>query len=78
MSQIVYIGIKLIKISPENPFQLLISANAGISWNVAFHGSEILGEFIELGKRDLTVYAKTSKGRFRSTNEGRDWQEINW
>ena len=78
MSQIIYIGIKLIKISSENSFQLLISDNAGISWKITFYGSEVLGEFFELGKRDLTVFAKTSTGRFRSTNEGRDWQEINW
>lgn len=78
MSQIIYIGIKLIKISPENPFQLLISDNAGISWKITFYGSKVLGEFFELGKRDLTVFAKTSRGRFRSVSEGREWSEINW
>ena len=77
MSQIVYIGIKLIKISPENPFQLLISDNAGISWEVTFYGSEVLGEFFELGKRDLIVFAKTSTGKFRSTSKGRTWTRIN-
>ena len=78
MSQIIYIGIKLIKISPENPFQLLISDNAGISWKVIFNGSEDIGEFFVLGKRDFTVFAKTSKGRFRSISEGREWTQINW
>ena len=77
MSQIIYIGIKLIKISSENPYQLLISDNAGIFWKITFYGSEVLGEFFELGKRDLTVFAKTSKGRFRSISEGREWSEIN-
>ena len=77
MSQIIYIGIKLIKISPENPFQLLISDNAGISWKVIFNGSEEIGEFFELGKRDFTVFAKTSRGRFRSISEGREWTQIN-
>lgn len=78
MSQIIYIRIKLIKISSENPYQLLISDNAGISWDVTFYGSEVIGEFFGLGKRDLTVFAKTSKGRFRSISEGRKWTEINW
>ena len=77
MSQIIFIGIKLIKISSENPYQLLISDNAGISWEVIYYGSEVLGEFFELGKRGLTVFAKTSKGRFRSISEGREWSEIN-
>lgn len=77
MSQIIYIGIKLIKISSENPYQLLISDSAGISWKIKFYGSEVLGEFFELGKRDLTIFAKTSKGRFRSISEGREWSEIN-
>ena len=77
MSQVIYIGIKFIKISSENPYQLLISGNAGISWKITFYGSEVLGEFFELGKRDLTVFAKTSKGRFRSISEGREWSEIN-
>ena len=77
MSQIIYIGIKLIKISSENPYQLLISANAGISWSLVCNGSEVLGEFFELAKRDLTIFAKTSKGKFRSISEGREWSEIN-
>lgn len=77
MSQIIYIGIKLIKISPENPYQLLISDNAGISWKITYYGSKVLGKFFELGKRDLTVFAKTSKGRFWSISEGREWSEIN-
>lgn len=78
MSQIIYIGIKLIKISSENPYQLLISDNAGISWKITFYGSEVLGEFFELGKRDLIVFAKTSKGRFRSISEGKEWSKINY
>lgn len=78
MSKVIYIGIKLIKISTENPYQLLISDNAGISWKTIFQGSNVLGEFIDLGKKDFTVFAKTSKGRFRSVSEGRDWSEINW
>lgn len=31
MSQVIYIGIKLIKIPTDNPYQLLISDNAGVS-----------------------------------------------
>ena len=78
MSQIIYIGIKLIKISSENPYQLLISNNAGICWSLVFNGSEVLGEFFELGNKGQIMFAKTSKGRFRSISEGREWSEINW
>ena len=78
MSQIIYIGIKLIKISPENPFQLLISDNAGISWEVTFYGSEVLGKFFEPGKRNLTIFANISTGKFKSDSEGRERKEINW
>ena len=78
MSQIVYIGIKLIKIPPENPYELLISDNAGISWKVTFCGSEVLGEFFELVNKGLTIFAKTSTGKFRSITEGRTWTRINY
>ncbi|KIA89583.1 hypothetical protein [Kaistella jeonii] len=77
MSQIIYIGIKLIKISSENPYQLLVSNNAGISWSVVFEGSAELGSFFELGNKGATVFAKTSIGKFRSVTEGRDWTKIN-
>ena len=76
MSQVIYIGIKLIKIQPENRSQLLISDNAGISWKINFGGSSELGEFIELGNIKNTVFAKTSTGKFRSETKCRTWTKI--
>lgn len=76
MSEVIYIGIKLIKIPADNPFQLLISDNAGISWNIIFDGSDLLGEFFELGNKGFTVFATTSTGKFRSVTEGRTWTRI--
>ena len=76
MSPITIIGIKLIKISAVNPTQLEISDNAGISWHLQFKGSLELGNFFHLGKRNLTVFARTSEGNFRSVTEGRTWTKV--
>lgn len=76
MSQVIYIGIKLIKIPTDNPYQLLISDNAGLSWNIIFDGSNLLGQFFELGNKGFTVFAKTSTGKFRSDTEGSTWSRI--
>ena len=40
MSQVIYIGLKLIKIPPENRFQLISSDNAGISWQIIFERAD--------------------------------------
>lgn len=76
MSQVIYIGLKLIKIPAENRFQLISSDNAGISWQIIFEGSNEIGEFFELGNKSNIVFAKTSKGTFRSVTEGRSWTKI--
>lgn len=76
MSQVIYIGLKLIKIPPENRFQLISSDNAGVSWQIIFEGSNETGEFFELGNKSNIVFAKTSKGTFRSVTEGRTWTKI--
>lgn len=76
MSQVIYIGLKLIKIPTENRFQLISSDNAGISWQIIFEGTDEMGEFFELGMKGKIVFAKTSKGTFRSVTEGRTWTKI--
>ncbi len=76
MSQVIYIGLKLIKIPAENRFQLISSDNAGISWQIIFEGADEMGEFFELGMKAKIVFAKTSKGKFRSVTEGRTWTKI--
>lgn len=76
MSQIIYIGLKLIKIPAENRFQLISSHNAGISWQIIFDGSNETGEFFELGTKGKIVFAKTSNGKFLSVTEGRTWTKI--
>jgi hypothetical protein len=40
MSQVIYIGLKLIKILAENRFQLISSDNAGISWQIIFERAD--------------------------------------
>ncbi|WP_027376800.1 hypothetical protein [Kaistella palustris] len=64
MSQVIYIGIKLIKIPTDNPYQFLISDNAGISWDIIFEGSDLLGEFFELGNKGFTFLLKLQLGNF--------------
>lgn len=76
MSQVIYIGLKLIKIPAENRFQLLSSDNAGISWQIIFERSNETGEFFELGNKSNIVFAKTSTGTFQSVTEGRTWTKI--
>jgi len=76
MSQVIYIGLKLIKIQVENRFQLLCSENAGISWQIIFEGADEVGEFFELGTKGKIVFAKTSTGKFRSETEGRNWNKV--
>ena len=76
MSQVIYIGLKLIKIPAENRFQLISSDNAGISWQIIFEGSNETGEFFELGTKGKIVFAKTSNRKFRSVTEGRTWTKI--
>ncbi len=73
MSSIVYIGMQLIRISPSDSFQLELSENAGISWRKQFLGSENMGEFYYLGKRNQTLFAKTAKGSFKSETLGKTW-----
>ena len=76
MAQIISMGIKLIHISKSNPFLLEISDNAGISWQIRFNGSTEVGEFWDIFRRGETIYATTSKGRFRSVDSGADWMQI--
>ena len=76
MSQVIYIGLKLIKIPAENRFQLISSDNAGISWQIIFKRADDIGEFFELGTKGKIVFAKTSNGKFRSVTEGRTWTKI--
>lgn len=76
MSQVIYIGLKLIKIPAENRFQLISSDNAGISWQIIFERADDMGEFFELGNKSNIVFSKTSKGTFRSVTEGRTWTKI--
>lgn len=76
MSQVIYIGLKLIKIPAENRFQLISSDNAGISWQIIFERADDIGEFFQLGNKSNIVFSKTSKGTFRSGTEGRTWTKI--
>ena len=76
MSQVIYIGLKLIKIPAENRFQLISSDNAGISWQIIFERADDIGEFFELGNKSNIVFSKTSKGTFQSVTEGRTWTKI--
>ena len=59
MSQVIYIGLKLIKIPAENRFQLISSDNAGISWQIIFERADDMGEFFELGNKSNIVFSKT-------------------
>ena len=76
MAQIISMGIKLIRISKSNPFLLEISDSAGISWQIRFNGSTEVGEFWDIFRRGETIYATTSKGRFRSVDSGPYWMQI--
>ena len=76
MAEIIYIGIKLIRISKEDTSKLEISDNAGISWRVVKNG--YIGEFLDLAKNQQTLFAETSLGRFRSVTFGETWTEYNW
>lgn len=76
MSSIIYIGMKLIKISPENRYQLLSSDNAGISWEFLFCGCAEVGEFFDLGSKGVIAFAKTSTGKFKSVDKGQTWSKL--
>lgn len=76
MSEIIYIGIKLIRISKEDSSKLEISDNAGISWSIVESG--YIGEFLELAKNQQTLFAETSFGRFQSVTFGKTWTVYNW
>lgn len=76
MPKITSMGIKLIRISPKNPFIIEISDNAGISWAVRFSGSNEVGEFQDLVRRGETIFALTSTGKFRSVDAGAYWMNI--
>lgn len=76
MSTIIIIGIKLVRISKEDPSRIEISDNAGISWSVVDGG--YIGEFLELAKNKQTLFAETSLGRFQSITFGKTWSEYNW
>ncbi|MGC4128098.1 MAG: hypothetical protein QM564_00765 [Bergeyella sp.] len=77
MAQIINIGLKLIRISPEDSSRLELSDNAGISWKI-IESNQYIGEFFELAKRDYIIYAKTSAGSFQSVTFGQTWTEKNW
>jgi photosystem II stability/assembly factor-like uncharacterized protein len=69
---------EMVRINPENPFELQWKSDSmGHSW---FHRytSENLGEFIELEFEEptLAILAKTDNGSYYSTNGGRHWLEI--
>lgn len=76
MATITSMGIKLIRISPTNPYVLEISDNAGISWTVRFPGSNEVGKFQDLLRRGETLFALTSTGKFRSVDSGAYWMNI--
>lgn len=76
-STIVIIGIKLLQICSNNPYQLEISENAGISWLQKFGGSPEVGAFYGLCVKGKIILAKTSQGKFRSSDEGITWFRIN-
>ena len=76
MPLIVSIGLRLIQISKRTPFILEISDNAGISWEIRFPGSNEVGEFIDIFRRGETIFATTTKGRFRSVDAGQNWMQI--
>lgn len=76
MATITSMGIKLIRISPTNPYLLEISVNAGISWTVRFPGSKEVGEFQDLVRRGETIFALTSTGKFRSVDSGAYWMNM--
>lgn len=76
MPLIVSIGLRLIQISKSTSFILEISDNAGISWEIRFPGSNEIGEFIDIFRRGETIFATTTKGRFRSVDAGQSWMQI--
>ena len=76
MPLIVSIGLRLIQISKSTRFILEISDNAGISWEIRFPGSNEVGEFIDIFRRGETIFATTTKGRFRSVDAGQSWMQI--
>ena len=76
MPLIVSINLRLIQISKSTPFILEISDNAGISWEIRFPGSNEVGEFIDIFRRGETIFATTTKGRFRSVDAGQSWMQI--
>lgn len=76
MPQIISMGIKLIRISKINPSVIIISDNAGISWQIRFPGSNEVGEFLDIFRKGETIFATTSKGRFRSVDSGAYWMQI--
>ena len=76
MPLIVSIDLRLIQISKSTPFILEISDNAGISWEIRFPGSNDVGEFIDIFRRGETIFATTTKGRFRSVDAGQSWMQI--
>lgn len=76
MPLIVSIGLRLIQISKSTPFIIEISVNAGISWEIRFPGSNEVGEFIDIFRRGETIFATTTKGRFRSVDAGQSWMQI--
>ena len=76
MPLIVSIGLRLIQISKSTPSILEISDNAGISWEIRFPGSNEVGEFIDIFRRGETIFATTTKGRFRSVDAGQNWMQI--
>lgn len=57
----------LVRISPDNPTQLEVSHNKGLSWTIRYRGQNAVGRILDLEARgkELIIYAE--KGVFRST-----------
>lgn len=64
---------ELIRINPKNAQKLEHSPNDGTSWLPRFSGSSSVGYFTDLTDNGKEILAMTSKGLYRSTNDGRSW-----
>ena len=76
MSQMIYRGKELIRISPKTATKLEYSTNDGRTWLQRFSGSSC-GDIHDLTDNGREILAQTSKGLYYSTNEGRTWLKRN-
>lgn len=75
MSQIIMRGKELIRISQKDQKKIEKSTNNGLTWMTRYGGSSSTGEFQDLTDTGKEILGTTSKGLFKSMNDGLTWSK---